>query len=75
MMVLQEENFSIIRHMLEFESHIIFDINHFEVKVFNGNWDDAKGDLSLFCKLEDGDDSKKIFFEIQKQKFFEAFDK
>lgn len=40
-----------------------------------GNWDEVETYLSRFTKVDDNSYSMKIFFEIRKQKYFEALDK
>lgn len=50
-------------------------MNYFEELVINGNWNEAETYLSGFTAVEDNQYSLKMYFEIRKQKFFEALDK
>ncbi|KAI7987128.1 Topless-related protein 1 [Camellia lanceoleosa] len=72
---LTEKNFQKARHEFECESGLFFDINYFEELVVNGDWDEADRYLSCFTKWDDNRHSMKMFFEIKKQKYFEALDK
>lgn len=57
------------------ESGLFFDMKYFEEMVLKGNWDEAENYLLGFTKVKDNDYSIKIYFEIRKQKYFEALDK
>ncbi|CAL5440169.1 unnamed protein product [Camellia sinensis] len=72
---LTEKNFQKARHEFECESGLFFDIKYFEELVVNGDWDEADRYLSCFTKWDDNRHSMKMFFEIKKQKYFEALDK
>ncbi|XP_059644428.1 topless-related protein 1-like isoform X2 [Cornus florida] len=69
-----EEDLKRTAHMLEQETGLFFDMKYFKDLVLSGNWDEAERYLSGFIKLEDDKYSKKIYFEIRKQKFLEALD-
>lgn len=62
-------------HMLEKESGLFFDINYFEECVIHGDWEEVERYLSRFTNVEDNPESHKIFFEIRRQKYFEALEK
>ncbi|KAL7187353.1 hypothetical protein ACSBR1_037425 [Camellia fascicularis] len=72
---LTEKNFQKARHEFECESGLFFDIKYSEELVVNGDWDEADRYLSCFTKWDDNRHSMKMFFEIKKQKYFEALDK
>ncbi|PQQ10411.1 topless-related protein 4 [Prunus yedoensis var. nudiflora] len=59
-------------HKLEKDSGYFFNMRYFEDCVNNGEWDEADSYLSGFCKVDESRYSTKIFFEIRKQKYFEA---
>ncbi|CAL5358908.1 protein TOPLESS-like isoform X1 [Camellia sinensis] len=69
-----EEDLKKTAHMLEHETGVFFDMEYFEDMVLFGNWDEAEKYLSGFTRLEDDKYSRKIYFEIRKQKFLEALD-
>ncbi|XP_073131766.1 protein TOPLESS-RELATED PROTEIN 2-like isoform X2 [Henckelia pumila] len=46
-------------------------IKYFEDQVQAGEWEEVERYLSRFLKVNDNDESKTIFTEIMKQKFFE----
>jgi len=50
-------------------------MKYFEDMVLKGKWDDAENYLLGFTKVKDNDYSIKIYFEMRKQKYFEALDK
>ncbi|KAK9019997.1 hypothetical protein V6N11_054495 [Hibiscus sabdariffa] len=60
---------------LERESGYLFNMKYFEEKVLAGEWDEVEKYLSGFIKADDNVYSKKIFFEIRKQKYLEALDR
>ncbi|WOL13546.1 protein TPR3 isoform X1 [Canna indica] len=60
---------------LEEESGIYFNTRYFEELILEGKLDDAEKYLSGFTKMDDNRHSKKIIFEIRKQKFLEALDR
>ncbi|BFG24685.1 hypothetical protein CerSpe_109590 [Prunus speciosa] len=62
-------------HKLEKDSGYFFNMRYFEDCVNNGEWDEADSYLSGFCKVDESRYSTKIFFEIRKQKYFEALDR
>ncbi|KAH0982773.1 hypothetical protein GBA52_009950 [Prunus armeniaca] len=62
-------------HRLEKDSGYFFNMRYFEDCVNNGEWDEADSYLSGFCKVDESRYSTKIFFEIRKQKYFEALDR
>ncbi|KAK3195059.1 hypothetical protein Dsin_026369 [Dipteronia sinensis] len=50
-------------------------MNHFGEAIMSGEWVKAEKYLSAFTKLTDNRHSKKLFFELHKQKYFEALDR
>ncbi|KAK2650612.1 hypothetical protein Ddye_018101 [Dipteronia dyeriana] len=50
-------------------------MNHFGEAIMSGEWEKADKYLSAFTKLADNRHSKKLFFELHKQKYFEALDR
>nr|XP_027083282.1 topless-related protein 1-like [Coffea arabica]XP_027083283.1 topless-related protein 1-like [Coffea arabica] len=70
-----EEKLQKTAHMLEQETGFFFDMNYLEELVINGKWDEAETYISGFTAVEDNQYSVKMYFEIRKQKFFEALDK
>jgi len=62
-------------HRLGCESGLFFDMRYFEDLVLKGKWDEAEKYLLGFTKVKDNDYSIKIYFEMRKQKYFEALDK
>jgi len=62
-------------HRLGCESGLFFDMKYFEEMVLKGKWDEAENYLLGFTKVKDNDYSIKIYFEMRKQKYFEALDK
>ncbi|KAK8671173.1 hypothetical protein V6N13_037778 [Hibiscus sabdariffa] len=72
---LEEHKFKDTIHMLERESGYLFNMKYFEEKVLAGEWDEVEKYLSGFIKADDNVYSKKIFFEIRKQKYLEALDR
>ncbi|KAL4386733.1 hypothetical protein GQ457_09G024050 [Hibiscus cannabinus] len=72
---LEEHKFKDAIHTLERESGYFFNMKYFEEKVIAGEWDEVEKYLSGFIKVEDNRYSKKIFFEIRKQKYLEALDR
>lgn len=69
---LDEENYKESLHLLEQESKIFFNMNYFGETIVNGEWEKAEEYLSSFTKLNENRYSMKLFFEIRKQKYFEA---
>ncbi|XP_050268413.1 topless-related protein 4 isoform X2 [Quercus robur] len=69
---LDEENYKESLHLLEQESKIFFNVNYFGETIVNGEWEKAEEYLSSFTKLNDNRYSMKLFFEIRKQKYYEA---
>ncbi|XP_058203321.1 protein TPR3-like isoform X3 [Rhododendron vialii] len=69
-----EEDLNRTAHMLEHETGVFFDMEHFEELVLDGNWDEAENYLLGFTRLGDDEYSIKIYFEMRKQKFLEALD-
>ena len=57
---------------MEQESKIFFNVNYFGETIVNGEWEKAEEYLSSFTKLNDNRYSMKLFFEIRKQKYYEA---
>jgi len=47
-------------------------VNYFGETIVNGEWEKAEEYLSSFTKLNDNRYSMKLFFEIRKQKYYEA---
>ncbi|KAH9324716.1 hypothetical protein KI387_004894, partial [Taxus chinensis] len=62
-------------HMLEQESACYFNVKYFEEQVLTGEWDEVEHYLSCFTIIEDNIFTMKMFFEIRKQKYFEALDR
>uniref|UniRef100_M1AR49 WD-repeat protein n=1 Tax=Solanum tuberosum TaxID=4113 RepID=M1AR49_SOLTU len=61
--------------MLGQETGFFFDMGHLEALVLGGKWDEIENYLSGFTGVTDSRYSKKMFFEIRKQKFLEALDR
>lgn len=55
------------------ESNVFFNMKHFEETIINGEWEVAEKYLSAFTKIDDNRYSKKLFYELRKQKYYEAF--
>ncbi|XP_074312651.1 topless-related protein 4-like isoform X2 [Silene latifolia] len=72
---LDEAKYEETVHQLEKESGLYFNMRYFEDLVTNGGWEEVEAYLSGFTNLEDNRHSRKIFFEIRKQKYFEALDR
>ncbi|KAK8916783.1 Topless-related protein 1 [Platanthera zijinensis] len=72
---LKEEKFEETVHMLEQESALYFDMKHFVKMVVAGNWDELERYLLGFSRLEDNEQSMKIFFLIRRQKYLEALER
>ncbi|KAI9107039.1 hypothetical protein K1719_022567 [Acacia pycnantha] len=72
---LDEEKFKDTLHTLEQESALFFNFNYFEEQALNGNWDEAERYLQGFTRFDENEFSTKIYFELRKQKYFEALDK
>ncbi|KAF4388353.1 hypothetical protein G4B88_013190 [Cannabis sativa] len=72
---LDEEKFEDALHTLEQESGLYFNFKHFEELVMSGNWDAVEKYLSGFTTMDDNKNSRKIYFEIRKQKYLEALDR
>jgi len=43
--------------------------------VLTGQWDEVEKYLSGFTKVEDNNHSLKIYFELRKQRYYEALDR
>ncbi|KAM7492938.1 hypothetical protein LguiB_027547 [Lonicera macranthoides] len=71
---LEEENYKEAIHKLERESGCFLNTNHLEELVLSGQWEEVERYLLAFTKAGDNNNSAKIFFEIQKQKYLEALD-
>ncbi|KAK8916782.1 Topless-related protein 1 [Platanthera zijinensis] len=71
---LRGEKFEETIHMLEQESALYFDMKHFVKMVVAGNWDELERYLLGFTRLEDNEQSMKIFFLIRRQKYLEALE-
>ncbi|XP_010324826.1 topless-related protein 1-like isoform X18 [Solanum lycopersicum] len=71
----KEENFTKTARMLGQESELFFDMGHIEALVLGGKWDEIENYLSGFTGVTESRYSKKMFFEIRKQKFLEALDR
>ncbi|KAL3499950.1 hypothetical protein ACH5RR_039043 [Cinchona calisaya] len=69
------KNYKETLHKLEKESGPFFNLKYFEECVIDGDWEEVEKYLSGFTKLEDNPYSKRTYFEIRKQKYFEALDK
>ncbi|CAJ1972066.1 unnamed protein product [Sphenostylis stenocarpa] len=69
-----EQSFKEAARMLGSESGLFFDLKYFEDMVLKGKWDEAENYLLRFTKVKDNDYSIKIYFEMRKQKYFEALD-
>ncbi|KAF8393179.1 hypothetical protein HHK36_021420 [Tetracentron sinense] len=72
---LQELNCKEAVHKVEQETGVFFNLKYFEEILKNGHWDNVESYLSGFTTLDQNDYSKKVFFDIRKQKFYEALDK
>ncbi|KAJ0030502.1 hypothetical protein Pint_12404 [Pistacia integerrima] len=72
MKFLEEENCKESLQALERESKIFFNMNYFGETIINGDWEKAEKYLSAFTKPDDNTFSRKLFFELQKQKYCEA---
>ncbi|XP_078434673.1 topless-related protein 2-like [Wolffia australiana] len=59
---------------LEQGTGFFFNMKYFEEKAMAGEWDEVDRYISGFTKMTDNTFSMKIFFEIRKQKYFEALD-
>ncbi|XP_027774677.1 topless-related protein 1-like isoform X3 [Solanum pennellii] len=71
----KEENFTKTARMLGQETQLFFDMGHIEALVLGGKWDEIENYLSGFTGVTESRYSKKMFFEIRKQKFLEALDR
>ncbi|XP_024021918.1 topless-related protein 4 [Morus notabilis] len=60
---------------LEKNYEVLFDEKHFEACVTNGEWDKVEKYLSGFVKIDQESMSVLVFFEIRKQKYFEALER
>lgn len=60
---------------LECETGLYFDMDFFEKLVLEGNLEEAETHLSFFTNPMENKYSRKIFFELRKQKFLEALDR
>jgi len=56
------------------ESGLYFDLKYFEDIVLEGKWDETENYLSAFTKVMDNKFSIKMYFELRKQKYFEALE-
>ncbi|KAK9218144.1 hypothetical protein WN943_006780 [Citrus x changshan-huyou] len=73
MKFLEEDNCTLSLHALVQESNIFFNMKHFEKTIINGEWEVAEKYLSAFTNIDDNRYSKKLFYELRKQKYYEAF--
>ncbi|KAL9238587.1 hypothetical protein vseg_012987 [Gypsophila vaccaria] len=73
--LLNDLDFFETAHKLEAESGLYFNLSYFEKLVTNGEFEEVEKYLSGFMKVEDNNHSKKMFFEIWKQKHNEALDR
>ncbi|RDX94673.1 Topless-related protein 2, partial [Mucuna pruriens] len=69
---LEDEKYKEVVHKLEQVSGLFFNLRYLEEKTLAGEWDELEKYLSGFIKLDDNQYSMKMFFEIRKQKYFEA---
>ncbi|XP_058727949.1 protein TPR1-like [Vicia villosa] len=72
---LGEENLKETMHKMEQESGLFFNLKYFEEKILAGELDEAEKYLGGFTRISESRNSMKMFFEIRKQKYFEALDK
>ncbi|KAK2448610.1 topless-related protein [Trifolium repens] len=72
---LNEENLKETLHKMEQETGIFFNLKYFEKKVLDGDWDEVEKYLSGFTHINDNAYSTKMYFEIRKQKYYEALDR
>ncbi|GKU87283.1 hypothetical protein SLEP1_g1709 [Rubroshorea leprosula] len=72
---LDEENYRETLHSLEQESKIFFNVDYFGECIINGKWDQAEKYLAAFTELDDNLYSRKLFFELRKQKYFEVLER
>ncbi|KAF8400482.1 hypothetical protein HHK36_013780 [Tetracentron sinense] len=72
---LEEKNFAESVHKVEQESGFYFNMKYFNEKTQAGEWEEVESYLSGFTKFYDNKYSRKIFFEIRKQKYLEALDR
>ncbi|GLT85295.1 hypothetical protein SLE2022_034880 [Rubroshorea leprosula] len=72
---LNEKGFKETTHMLEQESGLFFNMEHFEELVLNGDLDEVEKYLSGFSTWDHNSSSKKIFFDIRKLKYLEALNR
>ncbi|KAG4944259.1 hypothetical protein JHK85_048905 [Glycine max] len=69
-----EENLKEAARTLGHESGLYFDLKYFEDIVLEGKWDETENYLSAFTKVMDNKFSIKMYFELRKQKYFEALE-
>ncbi|KAK7264670.1 hypothetical protein RJT34_32280 [Clitoria ternatea] len=72
---LDEEKLKKTVHMLEQESGLFFDMKYLEEKTLEGEWDELDQYIAGFTRIDENRFSMKTFFEIRKQKYFEALDR
>ncbi|CAI8590152.1 unnamed protein product [Vicia faba] len=72
---LGDENLKETMHKMEQESGLFFNLKYFEEKIVAGELDEAENYLGGFTKISESRNSMKMFFEIRKQKYFEALDR
>ncbi|WJX23479.1 hypothetical protein P8452_12684 [Trifolium repens] len=72
---LNEENLKETLHKMEQETGIFFNLKYFEKKVLDGDWDECEKYLLGFTHINDNPYSMKMYFEIRKQKYYEALDR
>ncbi|WJX28284.1 hypothetical protein P8452_17026 [Trifolium repens] len=72
---LDEENLKETLHKMEQETGILFNLKYFEKKVLDGAWDECEKYLQGFTHINDNAFSMKMYFEIKKQKYYEALDR
>ncbi|KAG8381731.1 hypothetical protein BUALT_Bualt05G0003100 [Buddleja alternifolia] len=59
-------------HMLEQESGYFFSLEYFKSLILNGKWEEVQKYLSSFTSVKDNKYSTRIYFDILKQKYYEA---
>ncbi|CAI8590151.1 unnamed protein product [Vicia faba] len=69
------ENLKETMHKMESETGLFFNIKYFEDKILTGDWDETENYLNGFTNINENRYTTKIFFEIRKQKYFEALDR
>ncbi|KAA8525517.1 hypothetical protein F0562_007372 [Nyssa sinensis] len=72
---LNEEKYNDTVHEFERETGSFFNVQYIEDLLLAGNWEVAEKYISGFTKVEDNQNSRKIIFEIRKQKYLEVLDR